>query len=751
MALAVLDSTSNSITVELAGAAATTAPEFGVVWYDEAQDGTRDYHSGTGVFTGSTPVTAVAAPGSAYARRVVEVVSVSNKDTASIVVTIKVAGAAKEIGKQTVTTLAGHVFGSAWSPIACLDLTTKSLVVKLQSAIATTQPAFIVNWSEGGDGHATLGTFNSTTEVAALAAPGSSYARRKANSIWIANLDTAVITAILICKDSSGTDREIGRVTLQVGTSGSFTFPPTDHGALTGLSDDDHTQYLLAAGTRALTGAWDAGSFQIRAETFQSDVATGTAPLVIASSTKVTNLNADLLDDQSGAYYLDLANATGTLTVPKGGTGVSTLTDNSLLVGAGAGAIEFVTAGAGGQILQGVNSDAPVFTATPTLGTVSSVTGQLKLANSASANLTTLQAGNAVAARTYTWPTNFGSAGTALVDAAGDGTLSWGTPASIANLTGDVTSSGLATTLSQAQIDHVCNGRLSAVTAPTITTSDTRQICVADTTSTTLYFSPYNGNRIALFDGSVWSTIEFAETTEAIPVIGADLPYDVFGYNNGGTLDLELVAWSTSTARVTALVRQDGVLCKTGALTRRYLGSIYVVAATDTIHEGPYTQHVWNYYNRVRHRMYAQPPDNSWTNSAASADYQEIAISSQVDGNSRVSMMIGVQEDSIYAFSRTGYSYRDSGAGYYGFGIAVDQGTGTPANVAVANGMYASPAVAATQIPHAAAYYAGVPAAGYTVVRMIDQQPTASRTITSAGDDGTPASLQAGMVVEFMA
>lgn len=28
----------------------------------------------------------------------------------------------------------------------------------------------------------------------------------------------------------------------------------TDHGALTGLTDDDHTQYLLVAGTRAMTG-----------------------------------------------------------------------------------------------------------------------------------------------------------------------------------------------------------------------------------------------------------------------------------------------------------------------------------------------------------------------------------------------------------------------------------------------------------------------------------------------------------------
>ena len=42
-----------------------------------------------------------------------------------------------------------------------------------------------------------------------------------------------------------------------------------------------------------------------------STLATGTAPLTVASTTKVTNLNVDLLDDQSGAYYLDSANFTG--------------------------------------------------------------------------------------------------------------------------------------------------------------------------------------------------------------------------------------------------------------------------------------------------------------------------------------------------------------------------------------------------------------------------------------------------------
>lgn len=65
---------------------------------------------------------------------------------------------------------------------------------------------------------------------------------------------------------------------------------------------------LLADGTVPLTANWDAGAFEIRALTFESDVATGTAPLVVASTTVVTNLNADLLDGNSAAAFGLVAN-----------------------------------------------------------------------------------------------------------------------------------------------------------------------------------------------------------------------------------------------------------------------------------------------------------------------------------------------------------------------------------------------------------------------------------------------------------
>lgn len=86
------------------------------------------------------------------------------------------------------------------------------------------------------------------------------------------------------------------------GTFYSVTYPwmgdiaasvATDHGGLAGLTDDDHTQYLLAAGTRALTGNWDAGSFSITAADLIAD--TNATALLLGDGTNVA-VYADFAD-----------------------------------------------------------------------------------------------------------------------------------------------------------------------------------------------------------------------------------------------------------------------------------------------------------------------------------------------------------------------------------------------------------------------------------------------------------------------
>ena len=136
------------------------------------------------------------------------------------------------------------------------------------------------------------------------------------------------------------------------------------------------TGFVKADGTVALSANWDSGGYEIRANTFESDVATGTIPLVIASTTKCTNLNADKLDDQEGTYYLDPGNLSSAVAVNKGGTGATTLTDGGVLLGSGTSAITATAVLGDGVILIGDASGDPTTldvgssTAITVLGTV---------------------------------------------------------------------------------------------------------------------------------------------------------------------------------------------------------------------------------------------------------------------------------------------------------------------------------------------------------------------------------------------
>jgi len=85
--------------------------------------------------------------------------------------------------------------------------------------------------------------------------------------------------------------------------------------------DDTGTEYpmrpvgagtgdLLADGTVPLTANWDVGAFTITALRFVSDVPTGTAPFTVASTTLVTNLNADQLDGNDATAFATAAQGT---------------------------------------------------------------------------------------------------------------------------------------------------------------------------------------------------------------------------------------------------------------------------------------------------------------------------------------------------------------------------------------------------------------------------------------------------------
>ncbi|MFA4906276.1 MAG: tail fiber domain-containing protein [Candidatus Margulisiibacteriota bacterium] len=72
----------------------------------------------------------------------------------------------------------------------------------------------------------------------------------------------------------------------------------------------------------------------VRGVTLESTVATGTAPLTVASTTKVTNLNADLLDDHDSAYFAT-AGSMSDYVLKAGDTMTGTLTNSANVIVSG--------------------------------------------------------------------------------------------------------------------------------------------------------------------------------------------------------------------------------------------------------------------------------------------------------------------------------------------------------------------------------------------------------------------------------
>lgn len=176
----------------------------------------------------------------------------------------------------------------------------------------------------------------------------------------------------------------------------------------------------------------------------------------------------------------------------------------------------------------------------------------------------------------------------------------------------------------------ICQGRLTLTSETAITTADV-------TAATTIYFSPYGGNRIALYTGSVWREYDFGQLSLSLSGLTANTVYDVFVYDNSGTLILEAVAWSSGTARATALALQDGVYVKSGATTRRYLGTFRTTGSTGQTEKSAANCFLWNYYHRVPFRLAKMDITGHTTNTAVWRQFRAA-------GGNQINVVIGLAE-----------------------------------------------------------------------------------------------------------
>lgn len=199
-----------------------------------------------------------------------------------------------------------------------------------------------------------------------------------------------------------------------------------------------------------------------------------------------------------------------------------------------------------------------------------------------------------------------------------------------------------------------CEGRLTLASGTPVTVTD-------QTAKTTVYFTPFNGSRIMMFDGTSWQMVSFSEVSVAVPSTTVT-PFDVFATMSGSTIVLSTVNWTNDTTRATSLSTQDGILVQTGDATKRYLGTGRTTGSSGQCEDSKANRLLWNMYNRRRRKLYVFDSTSSWT--YASSTWR---AADNTTTNHQLQVLVGRQEEAI----DLRIAIRTSPAGAVGIGIGV--------------------------------------------------------------------------------
>jgi len=208
-------------------------------------------------------------------------------------------------------------------------------------------------------------------------------------------------------------------------------------------------------------------------------------------------------------------------------------------------------------------------------------------------------------------------------------------------------------------------GRLTLTSATPILSSDV-------SAGNAVYYTPYVGSIIPIYNGSTMAPTEFSEITlNLVSQHALNTIYDVFVFSNAGVLTLVTgPAWSSSAAGsgsrgtgagTTQLTRVKGLWTNAVSMTGRngsttytvganlgtYVGSIFIdgTAGQITCHTS-YGQSrkwgVWNAYNRNQIYMKAGDATASWVSNNASGVHAANASS-----NNSITLFTGLPEQTV--------------------------------------------------------------------------------------------------------
>ena len=262
---------------------------------------------------------------------------------------------------------------------------------------------------------------------------------------------------------------------------------------------------------------------------------------------------------------------------------------------------------------------------------------------------------------------------------------------------------------------QVCMGRLTLSTGTPVPVSDIAS-------SASVFFTPDKGARVALYVNDYgWRLYEFSELTLDISGISTGTNYDIWLFDDEGTLTLASTAWSNDTLRATALTRQDGVLVKSGALTHRYLGTIRGSGAGVSC-DTKLKRFVWNFYNQRVRPLEILPSTDSWTYAVITTWRQWNA-----DSSHQVEFVVGLDEQPVH-LDILGVGLNAAAAMVAFVGAGLDKTNGNDASL-VGYGN-----ISTGLLSQLNASYFDFPGLGYHYLALVERINTA--TVTFFGDNG---------------
>lgn len=249
-------------------------------------------------------------------------------------------------------------------------------------------------------------------------------------------------------------------------------------------------------------------------------------------------------------------------------------------------------------------------------------------------------------------------------------------------------------------LNVVPQGRITLTTALPVTTADV-------TAAATIYYTPYIGDVIPIYDGTALAYTTFTELSLALSSNSGHTNYhqsgkafDCFVFNDAGTIRLGTgPAWSSDTARgtgagTTELERYKGLRVNKVSITLRfgsssgntvtvdarkatYVGTFYCTANGQT-EDSAINRLAWNEYHRA---VRSQANYFTATRSSSSTSFTE------VNSEIRLKFLDGGAYDATEFSFESPVNISAAGGNRFGFGITIDGvGTSTPTTELVPDG-----------------------------------------------------------------